>query len=182
MRYVMIPGHGGSGAGHWQSAWEADLAGRAGRIAPPSWTEIDERGWSEAITRAVSGRTVLVAHSLGCLAAASWLAGHPGSDVCGAFLVAPPDRHGPRFPAVRGFDRPPVRLPVPAVAVWSADDPYCDPATAIELAGAWGATLLGLGPRGHLNAASGLGDWPEGRRLLDAFVTGLRRGRRDDDT
>jgi predicted alpha/beta hydrolase family esterase len=34
------------------------------------------------------------------------------------------------------------------------------------MAADWGASVVMAGPRGHLNADSGLGDWPEGRELL----------------
>ena len=33
-------------------------------------------------------------------------------------------------------------------------------------AAGWGAVFHPLGARGHVNADSGLGDWPEGHRLL----------------
>ncbi|HEY1393609.1 MAG TPA: alpha/beta hydrolase, partial [Methylibium sp.] len=34
------------------------------------------------------------------------------------------------------------------------------PERARQFAAAWGAELIDAGPRGHLNAESGLGDWP----------------------
>jgi hypothetical protein len=177
MRYLMIPGHCGSGAEHWQSRWQRALGGRADRIAPSSWDHSVQTDWCDAIGRAVrqaggEQSIVFVAHSLGCLAAAVWLADHPRTSVAGAFLVAPPDRAGPRFPPVTGFDGPPVLLPVPAVVVASSDDPYCGQSVADALADAWGAALIQLGPAGHINTASGLGDWPEGQRLLRAFSAG----------
>jgi predicted alpha/beta hydrolase family esterase len=54
--------------------------------------------------------------------------------------------------------------------VASQDDPYVTLARARAFAGAWGAAFVDAGPRGHLNAASGLGDWPEGRRHLEALL------------
>jgi predicted alpha/beta hydrolase family esterase len=48
----------------------------------------------------------------------------------------------------------------------SQDDPYCSLARAREFATAWGSEFLDYGHRGHINAESGLGDWPEGRELL----------------
>ena len=62
------------------------------------------------------------------------------------------------------------RLPFPAIAVVSSDDPYCAPERAAGLCADWGAERVDAGPRGHLNAASGLGDWPEGRALLRSLV------------
>jgi uncharacterized protein len=54
------------------------------------------------------------------------------------------------------------RLPFTALLLHSSDDPYCKADCTERLASDWGATLRCLGARGHLNAASGLGDWPEG--------------------
>lgn len=177
MRYLMIPGYEGSGDDHWQSAWERALGPRADRISPASWDHPDEADWRAAISRRVNGPTVLVAHSLGCLAAAAWLADGPSQDVVGAFLVAPPDPHGPSCPPATGFHCAPTRLPVPTLVISSSDDPYCDPKVSHHLATAWGATRIDLGPNGHINSASGLGDWEHGQQLLLAFVTGLPRSR-----
>jgi predicted alpha/beta hydrolase family esterase len=34
----------------------------------------------------------------------------------------------------------------------------------------WGARFVDAGARGHLNGESGLGDWPEGRELLNELL------------
>jgi hypothetical protein len=34
------------------------------------------------------------------------------------------------------------------------------------MAGHWGSRFVDLGERGHINAESGLGDWPEGHAML----------------
>ena len=57
-------------------------------------------------------------------------------------------------------------LPFPSLAVLSTDDPFCDLERARTMAVDWGAQVLEVGPLGHLNSDSGLGDWPEGRLLL----------------
>jgi predicted alpha/beta hydrolase family esterase len=44
----------------------------------------------------------------------------------------------------------------------SSDDPYASLGYARQLAQDWGAAWHDLGARSHLNADSGLGDWPEG--------------------
>ena len=38
------------------------------------------------------------------------------------------------------------------------------------MAADWGSRVLEAGPRGHLNADSGLADWPEGRQLLAGLL------------
>jgi hypothetical protein len=40
------------------------------------------------------------------------------------------------------------------------------------MANAWGSRLHRLGAVGHLNRASGFGDWPEAERLVDELIAG----------
>jgi predicted alpha/beta hydrolase family esterase len=131
------------------------------------------------------GAVVLVAHSLGCLLVPHAAATAPSREVLarhvrGALLVAPPDPDAISFPTdiARGFDPLPLEhLPFPSVLVASHDDPYADFAFARRIAAAWGSELVDAGARGHLNAESGLGDWPEGRRLLDRLIATAFSGR-----
>lgn len=184
---VIVPGIGGSGPEHWQSLWQVDLSD-VRRIDPASWDHPDLDDWVAAIDRAVAASSappILIAHSLGCLAVAHWVGRAAAADVvtqtdsaaptglvATAFLVAPPDAHGPEFPdAAASFaEDPPTPLSIQAVLITSSDDPYCTPEHAAELAAVWNVPRIDIGPHGHVNVASGLGAWPEGRRLLDAFV------------
>ena len=70
--------------------------------------------------------------------------------------------------ATRMTDLAPVlqRLPFRSLLLASQDDPYCTFARAQAFASAWGSEFIDCGCRGHLNADSGLGDWPEGHRLV----------------
>jgi uncharacterized protein len=177
-RVVIVPGIGGSGPEHWQSRWESALP-LAQRIAPASWDAPDLDDWVAAIDRSVaasgnaSDRPVLVAHSLGCLAVAQWARRADAATArrAGAFLVAPPDPSGLGFPAAAAsFSAPDGPLPLRAFMVASTDDPYCTLERASSFATTWGATLVDLGPRGHMNVESGFGEWPEGLRLLEDFL------------
>ncbi|PZF59569.1 serine hydrolase family protein [Curtobacterium sp. MCSS17_008] len=172
--WVVVPGIWGSDPEHWQSRWQDTRGAAAVRIAPTSWSEPEPGDWDRAISDAVAacGRPpVLVAHSLGVLAAAHWLAAHDGSSVVAAFLVAPPDPDAPAFPeAARGFRAPSRPVASPTALVVSDDDPYCSVDRAEHFATVLGARTLRVGARQHVNVASGVGAWDEGRRLLDAFV------------
>lgn len=170
---LMVPGIGNSGDGHWQSRWQQQRAGIT-RIAPSSWDEPECGDWVEAIERAVAAsgpQTLIVAHSLGCLAVAHWAARHDRT-IAGALLVAVPDPYGPAFPAAaRGFGPlPELRLSFPSRIVASDDDPYARIEHAERYAAAWGSRLHRIGKLGHINAASGLGDWPAGWQLLDSLT------------
>lgn len=177
--YVVIPGIDGSDGGHWQSAWERQWGASALRIAPASWSAPELGDWVAAVQEAYDealrrdGRVVLVAHSLGCWAASAWLQENPSNPVGGALLVAPPDPRGPAFPreAAATFTGVAARpLPCPALVVGSTDDPYCTPRAAAGFAAQWEARWHLAGAYGHLNSASGLGEWPQGRELLDTLT------------
>jgi predicted alpha/beta hydrolase family esterase len=123
-----------------------------------------------------SSDAVLVAHSLGCLAAARWAARRrPG--VAGVFLVAPPDRSGELFPAAAATFAAAAEGPldVAGLIVSSDNDPYCSSDVADQLARAWALPRVSAGPVGHINSASGLGRWDTGHALLTAFSAGCSR-------
>jgi predicted alpha/beta hydrolase family esterase len=42
---------------------------------------------------------------------------------------------------------------------------------------AWGAEYHVIGAKGHINADSGLGDWPEGQAWLDELIATVSAGR-----
>ncbi|CCB71256.1 RBBP9/YdeN family alpha/beta hydrolase [Streptantibioticus cattleyicolor] len=177
--YVIIPGIDGSDDRHWQTVWERRWGTSAVRISPASWSAPDLDDWTDAVQTAYDhaarrdSRVVLVAHSLGCWAAATWLGKNPASPTAGAFLVAPPDPHGPAFPRRSAATFTTVRahpLPGPALVVATTDDPYCTPDSAADLAARWNARYHLTGPHGHLNSASGLGSWQDGRELLESLT------------
>lgn len=166
---LILPGIGNSGPEHWQSRWEAAEPGFE-RVVQRDWEHPLCAEWVAGLERAVRQRgaaRVIVAHSLGCLAVAHWAA-RAHSPVRAALLVAVPDPDGANFPReARGFSPlPMLPLAFPSVLVSSSDDPYGSPAQAAACARAWGSRLVEIGARGHINAASGLGDWPEGQQLL----------------
>lgn len=179
--YVIVPGIDGSDGQHWQTLWERQWGTSAVRISPASWSEPDLHDWVEAVQSAYDeaarqdGHVALVAHSLGCWAAATWLNQNPSVPADAAFLVAPPDPHGPTFPrqAAPTFTEVPAQpLPCPALVVGSTDDPYCTPEAAARLAASWHARWHLLGAYGHINSASGLGSWQRGRELLADALNG----------
>jgi predicted alpha/beta hydrolase family esterase len=172
-RYVIAPGYQDSDAGHWQTRWQAEFGPEAVRVAVSSWDEPGREDWVAGLDAAMTPGAVVVAHSLGCLAALEWLARHPGV-AAGAFLVAVPDPEGADFPAaISGFGRPHEPLVEPMLMVGSSDDPYAGWDYTVATAATIGASLVALGPAGHISTASGRGPWPEGRALLAGFLAGL---------
>jgi predicted alpha/beta hydrolase family esterase len=162
---LLLPGVGNSGPEHWQSLWEA-LHHDFHRVLQNDWDHPDLDAWCRNLEAAVHDATspvVLVAHSLGCLLVAQW-AQRTALTVQGALLVAPPDPQSAPFPAEAvGFGRVPMTpLPFTSILVSSSNDPYGTPEFSRNCAAAWGSRLIEAGPLGHINAASGLGEWRQG--------------------
>ena len=171
---LLLPGWQDSGPQHWQSRWE-QLYGYT-RVQQHDWMRPLRGDWMaqlEEAVLAVSAPVVLVAHSLGCQLTAAWAAhSQHTARVKAALLVAPgdPEREELRV-ALRSWS-PLVRqrLPFTAVLLASRNDPYCTFARAEGFAADWGASLIDYGDAGHLNAESGLGDWPQGHALLTTLL------------
>jgi uncharacterized protein len=177
LRVLLLPGWQNSGPGHWQTRWEA-LYGYT-RVQQADWHWPRRGDWMAQLEEAVLAQApdgpplLLAAHSLGCHLVAAWAAHsqHIGR-VQGALLVALPDTARADMPPQLAPWRQIVqqRLPFAAHAVISNDDPYCAPDRGCELAARWGAPVLALPAAGHINADSGLGDWPQGLALLQALA------------
>jgi predicted alpha/beta hydrolase family esterase len=170
---LMVPGLWSSGPEHWQTHWERQEP-RFRRVQQEEWDAPEKREWVRTLDDAVRDAgpgVVLCAHSLGCATVLHW-AGLPLRKIRGALLVAPADVDGAGFPLeARGFaPMPLICLPFPSILVASTDDPYLSMERARLFAESWGSRLVEVEGKGHLNSASGLGDWPEGRALLDEML------------
>ncbi|NWB31357.1 RBBP9/YdeN family alpha/beta hydrolase [Pseudomonas gingeri] len=170
---LLLPGIGNSGPDHWQTLW-AHTDAAMERIGGQDWHHPVCAHWVEnleaAVRRAGPDR-VLVAHSLGCLQVAHWA--HSSRTVIrAALLVAVPDPDRCTFPnEALGFSPLELkRFAFPSTVVASANDPHADMDDSQRCADAWGSRLVNIGDQGHINAASGLGAWLEGRALLEDLV------------
>ena len=187
---LLLPGWHDSGPTHWQSRWEAVHGDH--RVEQHEWVRPLRGDWSIRLEEAVIAApspVVLVAHSLGCLLVAAWAAHSRRTDrVRAALLVAPADLERDDLRQTIPGWAPIVRqrLPFPSLMIAAGDDPYCEAVRSRQLATDWGARFVdaadiryaslasGEGAAGthagHLNHDSGLGDWPEGRALLNDFL------------
>lgn len=177
---ITLPGISGSGRSHWQTLWEAADPAMI-RFQPSNWDRPDLDDWISALDRAIGeagAPPVLVAHSLACLLVIHWAARREPSRIKGAFLVSVPDPESPVFPKVEApsfFTAAPAkRLPFATLIIASSNDPYGGVDYARRKADNWGAGFVIAGAFGHMNGASGLAEWPQGRMLLEAFSAGLR--------
>jgi predicted alpha/beta hydrolase family esterase len=172
-KVLVVPGIGNSGPTHWQSLWEANK---------PNFKRVQQRDWDnpvcgewvavlDAAIVEAGADTVVVAHSLGCLAVAAWAA-RTRRALSGALLVAVPNPNGPQFPSeAKGFATSLIApLPFRSIVVASSNDPYGTVEFASECASAWGSRFVEAGELGHINAASGIGSWPAGLTLMGQLM------------
>jgi serine hydrolase len=173
---VILPGIGGSGELHWQTRWEKSNQ-RCRRFQPADWDRPDLKDWIAALNRAVGAASkppLLVAHSLACLLVAHWQQACT-APAAGAFLVAVPNPQAHAFPVQAAtFANPPLsKFRFPSLVIASANDPYGTIDYARARASQWGSGIVEVGELGHINEASALEDWPQGKALLTAFAAGV---------
>ncbi|MGE0006024.1 MAG: RBBP9/YdeN family alpha/beta hydrolase [Parvibaculaceae bacterium] len=176
---IIVPGIGGSGPDHWQSVWEKNDPALT-RFQPASWDHPGLEDWIASLDAAIGaapGRPFLIVHSLSCLLVAHWSV-RSTKQIRGAFLVSVPDPESPPFPpAARSFGGAPrTRFSFPALVVASSNDPFGTTDYSRSRAGEWGAGYVVAGAHGHINGASGLGEWKQGAALFEAFKAGTGAG------
>ncbi len=169
---IIVPGWKDSGSGHWQTLW-AQCLPHAQRVRQPDWHTPDPAVWNATVATYVDAAAcpvLLIAHSLGCLAAVG-LPVPLRAKVAGALLVAPADVERAGAPAcLRGFGPVPRHsLPFQSVVVASDNDPYCQLERARQFAADWGSRFEVVPGGGHINAEAGFGEWPQGLKILAAL-------------
>ncbi len=177
---LIVPGLRDAVGNHWQTLLQAQLAaaGRPVRSVPPMGREaLAVAPRLEAMEReaqAIQGPLVIVAHSGGCVMVAHW-ARQTRREVRGALLAAPPEFERPMpegYPTLAQLDAggwlpvPRGRLPFRSIVVASRNDPLARFEGVAALAADWGSALIDEGDVGHLNPASGFGEWPRAHGFI----------------
>jgi uncharacterized protein len=183
---VLVPGLRGHVEDHWQTRLAATLPNA--RMLPPlgrTQPNLDARlAQLDRAVADVAGPVVVVAHSAGVLVTVHWAAWYRGSSVVGALLATPPTlatELPAGYPSVGDLRAngwlpiPRIPLPFPSIIAASDDDPLANPVRLQALARAWGSRLHPLGAVGHLNPASGFGDWPGALPLVDELLAQARQ-------
>jgi predicted alpha/beta hydrolase family esterase len=171
---LIVPGLSDSGPAHWQSIWGAKHP-EYQRVRQDDWETPRCSDWVHRLHDSIffigGGPIVLVGHSSACATFAHMARQYGDCEgrVVGALLVGPSDVEAASYPVgPTGFGPMPMRkLPFRSVVVASSDDPFVSMDRAGLFARAWGSRLITLANAGHINAASGYGEWPEGERWLE---------------
>ena len=178
---LIVPGLRDHVAQHWQTLLAEQLP-RVQTVPPMGRGDLDCALRVEAIertARAIAGPLIIVAHSGGCIMLAHW-ARTTRRSVQGALLATPPDFDSPMPAGYPTLDdlRTSGWLPVPreplpfqSIVAASRNDPLGRFERVVDLARAWGSRLVDLGTVGHLNPASGVGEWPRALELIDELTS-----------
>ena len=118
-----------------------------------------------------------------------WAQQHQGK-ILAALLATPADLETPLpagYPTVEALQSngwlplPRTPLPFPSIVAASNNDPLASLQWVEQMASHWGSSLVNVGAVGHLNPASGFGEWPLGveliQRLEADIATTAQRGR-----
>ena len=174
---VFVPGLRDHVPDHWQTLLQAKLP-RTACVPRLGKTVLACAAWVEALQStlaAIDGPVVLVAHSAGTMIVAHWARHLYRHTIVGALLATPPDFETPLpvgYPTLeqlaqnRWMPVPREPLPFPSIVVASANDPLGRPDLVAKLAGDWGSAFVNAGAVGHLNSASGFGEWPRAEAFL----------------
>jgi predicted alpha/beta hydrolase family esterase len=173
---LFVPGLRDHVEDHWQTILARKIAGSA--TVPP--LERDKLSCAarvaalDAELAKIEGPVVLVAHSAGVMITVHWAQTH-SRPILGALLAAPADLETPLPPGYPAMDAlrengwlpiPRQHLPFPSVVAASTNDPLARFERVAEFARDWGAGLVDVGAVGHLNPASGFGEWKQAELYL----------------
>lgn len=176
---LIVPGLRDHVPAHWQTLLEAKLP-KVRSVPPLEHDKLSLAARVAAIQHeldAITGPVILVAHSAGVLMVAHWAALHQ-RPIKGALLAAPPDLDAswpenyptPETLRANGWDPlPKGRLPFPSILAASSNDYLASFEAATAMAADWGSELVNLGAVGHLNPASGFGEWPQAEAFIEAL-------------
>lgn len=174
---LILPGWQDSGPEHWQSFWLKKYP-NAIKVEQKDWMFPKKEEWvktlNDYIEKYKENEIILVGHSLACATIAHWSKDYFSSynKIGGALLVSASDVEKPDFPKeISDFSPMPIgKLNFKSIVVASEDDPYVSMGRSEYFAKCWGAQLVNIGRRGHINSASGLGEWEQGQDLLNQLI------------
>lgn len=173
LRCFILPGLNNSGPQHWQTFWEHKYGFT--RIEQANWDAPVCEDWMATIDASIKDyppdQVVLIGHSLACCTIAHWASQYKRR-IKAALLVGPSDVEAPSYPrGTLGFTPMPLQqLPFDSIVVASSNDQYVSMERATHFANCWGSRLVAVGALGHINSASGIGNWTEGYEILQSLI------------
>lgn len=180
---LIVPGLRDHVEDHWQTHLERQLSAvRKVVCVPPLETDkLSCTARVAAIQRtmeAIEGPVIVVAHSGGVVTLVHWAQQHDTGAIQAALLAAPPDFETPLpagYPTMDALQAngwlpvPRRALPLRSVVAASTNDPLARFDRVTQMAREWGSELVNVGALGHINPASGFGEWPMAQQLLQSL-------------
>lgn len=176
---LFVPGLRDHVEDHWQTILAAKLPNT--RTVPA--LEYDKLSCAarvkalDDVLAGISGPVVLVSHSAGVMTTVHWAQKHR-REIKGALLATPPDFESllpagyPTLDVLRDngwMPTPMSPLPFSSIVAASRNDPLARIERVKEMAESWGSRLVDVGTVGHLNPASGFGEWSRAAEFIEAL-------------
>jgi uncharacterized protein len=184
---LIVPGLRDQVEEHWQTLLASRLP-RVRSVAPMGRRQLDCEARIRAIEEAadaIEGPIIIIAHSGGVIMVVHWALRTRCRQILGALLATPPDFEQPMpagFPTIADLSDggwlpvPRIPLAFPSIVAASRNDPLADYDRVATLADCWRSRLVDLGEVGHLNPASGFGEWPDAVSFIDELAAGAAAG------
>lgn len=180
---LIVPGLRDHVADHWQTLLQTKLSmtRKVTAVEPLTSDKLSCAARIDAIQAtlgAIDGPVIVVAHSGGVIMMAHWAEKYR-RPIQGALLVAPPDFETPLpagYPTLDTLQAngwlpvPRERLPFPSLVAASTNDPLAPYGRVEQMAREWGSQVVNVGALGHINPASGFGDWPQAVDLIQELL------------
>ena len=179
---IIVYGYDGSGPGHWQRWLHDELRRREIAVQFPELpdpAEPQKDVWVEHLTHLVDASdepVTFVCHSLACWAVDHMLAERGSDNVHAALLVAPPSPYLV-FEPVDSFIPPPrqrvawAALAARSLIISSENDEFASAEEVAEVGKIIGIRHKILRGAGHINVASGFGEWPLALEWVEAALS-----------
>ncbi len=179
---LIVPGLRDHVEDHWQTHLERKLSSVRKVVSVPP-LETDKLSCAARVSavrqaiEAIEGPIMVVAHSAGVIMMVHWAQKHTRK-LEGVLLAAPPDFKSPLpagYPTLdvlqaNGWLPVPRRpLPFRSIVAASTNDPLGTLDRVTRMAKDWGSELVDVGAVGHINPASGFGEWPLAERFIQAL-------------
>lgn len=177
---LIVPGLRDHVEEHWQTHLERKLSAvrKVVCVQPLEIEKLSREARVTAIQRTmvtIDGAVIAVAHSGGVITLMHWAQQHDTGALKGALLAAPADFDTPLpagYPTMdtlqaNGWLPVPRRaLPFRSIVAASTNDPLAKLDSVMQMANEWGSELVNVGAVGHLNPASGFGEWTMAEQLI----------------
>lgn len=173
---IFVAGYGNSVNGHWQEIWHKQST-NSYWVEQQDWEHPNRDDWVETLNKlvqSIEGPILFITHSLGGSTINEWAQQYT-ANILGALIVAAPDVQRYDFPKeITGYGNLPLNaLPFPSLMLSSSNDPYASLERALLFAKHWGSKFINVGDLGHINTASNIENWPEGKKHLTQFIDSL---------